>query len=175
MKRFMAVSGLALATLIVPQAALGQNAAPETTIVVTAENQRDWDRGNELEAKGLRDFQEANRDLVRRSAEVVNLQERRDTSRSRAENARQAFQSLTARPFFSDAEDARRWAKQVESTAKDWERFAERGDEAERDLTRAQRRQERAQEEVDEAQNRIDEGRALMAAAERASSIRASR
>lgn len=169
MKLLMAASGLVLATLTLPQVAMAQSDVPQSTIVVTAENQRDWDRGNELEAKGLSDLQEANRDLVRHSADVVTAQGARDTSRERADNARQAFESLTARPFFSDPEDARRWAQQVEATAKDWERFSDRGNEADRDLQRAQRRQQRAQEQVDRAQQRVDEGRAMMAAAERAS------
>lgn len=169
MKLLMAASGLVLATLTLPQVAMAQSNAPQSTIVVTAENQRDWNRGNELEAKGLRDLQEANRNLVRHSADVVTAQEMRDTSRSRADNARQAFENLTARPFFSDPEDARRWAQQVESTAKDWERFTDRGNDADRNLRRAQSRQERAQEQVDRAQQRVDEGRAMMASAERAS------
>lgn len=173
MKLLMAASGLVLATLTVPQVALAQTDAsqstPESTIVVTAENQREWNRGNEMEAKGLRDLQEANRNLVRHSADVVTAQETRNTSRDRADNARQAFENLTARPFFSNPKDARRWSQQVESTAKDWERFTERGDNASRDLQKAQDRQEKAQEQVDKAQRRVDEGRAMMVAAERAS------
>lgn len=169
MKLLMAASGLVLATLTLPPAALAQADAPQGTIVVTAENQHDWDRGNELEAKGLRDLQKANRELVKQSAAVVTAQELRDTSRSRADNARQAFENLTARPFFSSPKDAWRWSKQVEATAKDWERFSERGDNAARDLAKAQERQGKAQEQVDKAQRRVDEGRATMAAAERAS------
>ncbi|MEO1220620.1 MAG: hypothetical protein AAFY42_04615 [Pseudomonadota bacterium] len=174
MKLLMAASGLVLATFALPQVAMAQSDAPQSTILVTAENQRDWNRGNELEAKGLRDLQEASRKLVRHSADVVTAQETRDTSRSRADNARQAFESLTARPFFSDPEDARKWAQQVESTARDWARFAERGVKADRDLKKAQGQQEKAQERVDKAQRRVDEGRAMMAAAERASMGRVS-
>lgn len=185
MKLLMAASGLALATLTLPQAAMAQSNAAQsdaaqsdatqTSIVVTAENQRDWDRGNELEAKGLRDLQEANRNLVRHSADVVTAQETRDTSRSRADNSRQAFESLTSRPFFSDPQDAHKWAQQVESTAKDWERFADRGDKASRDLQKAQERQTKAQDQVDKAQRRVDEGRAMMVAAQRASAVSVSR
>lgn len=169
MKLLMAASGLVLATLTLPQVAMAQSEASQSTIVVSAENQRDWDKGNALEAKGLRDLQEANRSLVRHSADVVTAQETRDTSRSRAENARQAFESLTNRPFFSNAKEARRWSQQVEATAKDWERFTDNGEGAARDLKKAQSKQAKAQEQVDKAQRQVDEGRAMMAAAERAS------
>ncbi len=185
MKLLMAASGLALATLTLPQAAFAQSDEAQTDaaqskvvqsdIVVTAENQRDWDRGNQLEAKGLRDLQEANRKLVRHSAAVVTTQELRDTSFGRAENARQALESLTARPFFSSPKDAHSWAQQVEATANDWEKFSERGEKAARDLEKAQDRQAKAQEQVDKAQQRVSEGRAVMVAAQRASAPFAAR
>ncbi|WP_390479048.1 hypothetical protein [Altererythrobacter sp. MTPC7] len=142
---------------------------------MTAEHQRDWDRGNSREAEGLRDLQRAQRDLVRYSAAVVEAQDKRDTSMSRAENAQSSFESLTSRPFFTDAGDARDWAKQVEEVAKDWERFEERSEEGAKELRRAQRRQANAQEAVDVAQAKIDEGRAMMADAERASQRQARR
>lgn len=175
MKTFLAAGSLAVMALAAPQIAIAENTGTTPTIVVTAEHQRDWDRGNRIEADGLQDLQRAQRDLVRFSAAVVEAQDKRDTSRSRAQNAREAFENLTARPFFSDAEQAREWAKRVEETASDWERYEERSAEGARELTRAQRRQSDAQEAVDKAQAKVDEGRALMAEAERASTRRAAR
>lgn len=175
MKTFVIATGLALASLAAPQVAVAQDQPTAAEIIVSGEHQRDWDRGNRAEAEGLRDLQSAQRDLVRYSAAVVEAQDKRDTSRSRADNAREAFESLTARPFFSEAGEARVWAKQVEETAKNWERFEERSEEGARELRRAQRRQANAQEAVDKAQTQIEEGRALMAEAERASQRQARR
>ena len=176
MKTFLIAGGLAVAALAAPQIAMASERASlpaaSPDIVVTAEHQRNWDRGNRMEADGLRDMQKARESLVRYSADVVDAQDKRDTSASRAQNARDAFENLTARPFFTDAEEARDWAKQVEEAASDWERFEERSAEGARDLTRAQRRQATAQEDVEKAQAKIDEGRAMMAEAERLSQSR---
>ena len=173
MKTFLIAGGIAVAALAAPQLALaserGNVPTTGSTIVVTAEHQRDWDRGNRLEADGLRDMQKAQRDLVRYSADVVEAQDKRDTSASRARNAREAFDTLTARPLFTDSAEARDWAKRVEESASDWERFEERSAEGARELERAQRRQANAQEDVEKAQKKIDEGRAMMADAERLS------
>lgn len=175
MKFRMAVSAVALATLSLPNVGYAQANEARSTIVVTAEHQRDWERGNEIEANSLRDLQKANENLARYSADVASEQEDRDTSRSRADNARQAFENLTARPYFSDPEKAHDWAKQVESTAKDWEKHGDRADDADRDLSRALKKQAKAQEKVDSAQRKVDEARAMMAAAERASMLSGSR
>lgn len=175
MKTFLFASGLALAALAAPIAAQNQSETDGTTIVVSAEHQKDWDRGNRIEAEGLRELEEAQRDLVRYSADVVDAQGKRDSSQDRANNARQAFESLTARPYFSNPDDARDWAKLVEETASEWKRFAARSDDGAEELRRAQRRQEKAQEAVEKAQEKIDEGREMMAEAELRSMRRASR
>lgn len=172
MKTFLIAGGLAVAAFAAPQLAMASERSSVPTIVVTAEHQRDWDRGNRMEADGLGEMEKAQRDLVRYSADVVEAQDKRDTSASRALNAREAFENLTARPLFTDAEEARDWAKRVEETASDWERFEERSAEGARDLERAQRRQRNAQENVDDAQAKIDEGRAMMAQAEQLSQRR---
>lgn len=88
MKTFLIASGLALATLAAPQVAFAQDQQAEATIVVTAKHQKAWDKGQKREAEGLRDMQKAKRDLVKHSASVVNAQDLRDTSQSRADNAR---------------------------------------------------------------------------------------
>lgn len=169
MKTFLIASGLALATLAAPQVAFAQDQQAEATIVVTAKHQKAWDKGQKREAEGLRDMQKAKRDLVKHSASVVNAQDLRDTSQSRADNAREAFESLTARPFFSSPEDAHKWAKQVENAASDWDKYSERVEKGAKDFRKAQDRQADAQEAVDKAQRKIDEGRAMKAEAERAS------
>ena len=186
MKTFIIASSVALAALSAPQIALANNGAnsgsergSETVrtseIVVTAEHQRNWDRGNRIEAEGLSDLQRAQRDLVRHSADVVIAQDKRDTSLSRALNARQAFENLIARPFFTAGADAKDWAKQVEDAASDWDRFEDRSEEGAREFERAQRRQLDAQESVNEAQAQVDEGRAMKSDAERASQRSAQR
>ncbi|MGB3472547.1 MAG: hypothetical protein WBA51_17165 [Erythrobacter sp.] len=171
MKNILLASGLAFAAFSVPTMSVAQDTAGEPNIVVSAEHQRDWDRGNRLEAEGLSDLQKAQRDLVRYSADVVNAQDLRDTSVSRAQNAREAFENLTARPFFSDPAEALKWAKQVEKVAGDWRKYDRDGDTGVNDLERSQNRQARAQEQVDKAQAKIDEGRAMKNDAERASQL----
>lgn len=169
MKTFMIATGLALASLAAPQAAFAQDQQGSAGIIVSGEFQKNWDRGNQLEAEGLSDLQKAQRDLVKHSAAVVNAQDLRDTSLSRAENAQAAFQSLAARPFVGDAEGARDWAKQAERLSSDWEKFSERSEKGARDFEKAQDRQNDAQDAVQKAEAKIEEGRALKAEAERAS------
>lgn len=152
-----------------------QQSQAQSAITVTAEFQRDWERGSRLEAEGLEELARAQRELVRRSAEVVNLRNRRDTAAERAENARRTFERLTANTVFADPREARRWAQELERAARDWEENTKRRDEADRDLERALRRQTDAQAAVAEAQAKIDEGRAMMAMAERASAAGARR
>jgi len=169
------IIAIALGASSVPFAAMAQANDAADTIVVTAEHQRDWDRGNRLEARGIEDLAKAQRELVRRSADVVNFQNRRDTSMARAENAQRTFDNLVANPSVADAKDAREWAKRLEEVASEWESNAERMEEADRDLERALRRKTNAETEVVEAQSKIDEGRAQMAQAERASRLVATR
>ena len=168
MKTFVIATGLALASLAAPQVALAQDGQASADIIVSGEFQKNWDRGNRLEAEGLSDLQKAQRDLVKYSAAVVNAQDLRDTSLSRAENAQEAFENLTARPFDGDAREARDWAKQAEAHASDWEKFSKRSEKGERDLVKAQDRQADAQEAVNKAQGMIEEGRALKDEAQRA-------
>lgn len=174
MKTFLIASGLALASLAAPHMAVAQDQQTAADIIVSGKYQKDWDRGHKLEAEGLRDLQEAKRDLVKHSAAVVNAQDLRDTSQSRADNAREAFESLTVRPFFSSADDAYKWAKQVESAASDWDKHSARSEQGVKDLNKAQKRQADAQEAVDKAQAKIDRGSAMKADAERASQRQAS-
>ncbi|MEM7688072.1 MAG: hypothetical protein AAF291_03540 [Pseudomonadota bacterium] len=175
MKTIIIATGLALASLATPQMAFAQEEAPATQIIVAGQYQKSWDRGHKLEAEGLTEMQKAKRDLVKHSAAVVNAQDLRDTSQSRADNAREAFESLTARPFFSDAEDARKWAKQVESAASNWEKYTGHSERGAKDLLKAQGRQADAQAAVEKAQAKIDRGLAMKADAERASLRQAAR
>ncbi len=176
MKTFFIASAAVFAALAAPQVAFANtgddnavSSSATAEIIVSAEHQRTWDRGNRMEADGLRDLERARRDLVRYSADVVTAQDKRDTSLSRALNARQAFENLTVRANFTSGDDAKDWAKQVEELASDWDRFESRSSEGVRELDRALRRQANAQEAVDDAQAQVDEGLAMKSDAERAS------
>lgn len=175
MKNLIAYAAITLALVGAPVVVSAQDPNPASPIVVTGKYQKDWDKGSKLEADGLKDLDGSKRDLVKYSAEVVNAQNKRDNSRSRADNARETFESLTARPYFSDPDDARKWAKQVESAASDWAKYNARQDDGAKELKKAQSRQADAQEAVDKAQAKIDKGRTMMAEAERASLRQASR
>ena len=169
MKTFLIAGAVALATVVAPHGAFAQDTAVAGDIIVTGQYERDWNRGNVLEAQGLKDLQKAQRELVKYSAAVVNAQDLRDTSQERADNARASFEKLTSRPFIGAAEEARKWAKQVEAAASDWEKFEARRDEGADDLRKAQKRQVKAQTSVDQAQAKVDEGKAMKAHAEAAS------
>ena len=170
MKPIFYATTLALAALAAPQAAFAQaDEAPAGSIIVSGEFQKDWNKGNKLEAEGLGELQKAKDSLVRYSADVVNAQDLRDTSQDRADNARLAFEALTQRPYFSSPEEARKWAKQVEDAASDWEKYQSRRDEGAKDLVKAQKKQADAQEDVTKAERKIEKGRSLMAEAERSS------
>lgn len=168
------ISAAAAFTLASGPIASAQETTDPSPIVVMAKYQGDWDKGSKLEAEGLAALEVAQRDLVKYSAEVANAQDKRDSSQSRAENARQAFQSLTARPYFSDPNDARDWARQVQGAAADWAKYDARQGDGANELRKAQKRQAGAQEAVAKAQSRIEKGRSLMAEAERSSIHQAS-
>lgn len=172
-KTMFFATGLALAALAAPQVVAAQDRQPQQEILVTGKYKKDWDKGNKLEAEGLKELQEAKRELVKYSAAVVNAQDLRDTSRERAENARAAFESLVARPYFSSSKEALSWARQVERAAADWAKFDERSEEGAKDLKKAQERQEKAQKAYDKAQAKIDKGRAMKLEAEQASRLQA--
>lgn len=162
----LAASALPFCVQAQDQAAAGE-AIPQ--IVVSGEHQRDWDRGNRLEAEGLNELAGAERTLVQRSAAVVNAENARNTARQRAENARQSLENLRQREVLADPDEARRWAQSVKSAAEEWEHQDDQVRTHARSLERAIKRQATARDAVSQAQAKIDRGRALMHSAETAS------
>lgn len=169
MKKFLVGAATALALVGTPAMVSAQQSAATPQIVVSGKYQKDWNKGSQLEAEGLQQLEKAKKNLVGVSADVVNAQNKRDSSHSRAENARQTFENLTTQMVFSDPEEAHKWARQVESSASDWAKYHARRDDGVKELRKAQKRQESAQEDVAKAQAKIDKGRTLMVEAERAS------
>ena len=157
-----------MAVASVSGAAVAQQNASTAPASVTAENQRDWNRGSRLEADGLKELGEAEQVLVRRSADVVNLENQRDSATSQAMNAKRAFDTLRAQPEIIDPDQARTWAQDVADAAKSWEDFDDRV-QSSSSLESASRRLVSAQEDVAKAQEKVNRGRVMMAAAERLS------
>lgn len=174
MKKIFASAAIAM-TLCGTPVVSAQDAAAIPKIVVTSEFQKDWSKGSKLETDGLSDLETAKSDLAKFGADVVNAQTKRDNAQSRSNDARQTFESLTARPYFSDPDAARSWAKQVEDAASDWAKYDARADDGASELRKATKRRADAQQAVDKAQGKVDRGRKLMAEAEGASLRQASR
>ena len=175
MNKFFVGAATALALAGTPAIVSAQQPAATPQIVVTGKFQKDWNKGSQLEAEGLQELEKAKKNLVGVSADVVNAQNKRDSSHSRAENARQTFENLTNQMVFSDPEEARKWAKRVESAASDWAKYHARREEGVKELRKAQKRQSSAQDDVAKAQDKIDKGRTMMVEAERASMRQQSR
>ncbi len=176
MKAFIAAASLCLPALMVPGAANAQTANPSASanspIVVTAKHQKNWDKGSKLEAEGLKDLEKAKNGLVGFSADVVEAQNKRDSSRARGENAAAEFRRLLAsQTYFSDADEAERWAKQVEKSASEWAKYDGRRLDGRKELDKGMSKQNKAQAAVDKAQNKVDRGRAMKREAERLSSM----
>lgn len=172
MKSIFYAAGIMLAATAVPGLAIAQGTMNAPEIVVTGKYERDWNKGSDLEAKGLRELEKAKKDLVRYSADVVNAQNKRDTARARSENASAEFLKLTSNiAYFSDASEASRWARQVDKAASDWAKNDDRRGDGRKELDRAMKKQAAAQKAVDQAQAKVDKGRAIKAEAERLSSL----
>ncbi|MGN3974196.1 hypothetical protein [Tsuneonella sp. SYSU-LHT278] len=172
MKSVFGSVAILLATVGMPATAAAQDAMPAPQIIVIGKYQKDWDKGSKLEAEGLVALEKAKKDLVRYSADVVDAQNKRDGSRARSEHAAAEFRKLTSNiTYFSDAEEAARWARQVEKAASQWAKYAERRGDGRKELDAATRKQSQAQSAVDKAQAKVDRGRAMKAEAERLSRI----
>jgi hypothetical protein len=175
MKAFIAATCLILPAMMIPAAVSAQQeGAQQTTvaapIVVTAKYMKDWTKGSKMEAEGLKDLEKAKNNLVGYAADVVEAQNKRDSSQARGDNASAEFRRLTANPiYFADGEEAARWAKQVDKAASEWAKFAERGTDGRDDLDSAMSKQNKAQAAVDKAQNKVDRGRTMKIEAERLS------
>ncbi|XUU59527.1 hypothetical protein ACRAQ6_08015 [Erythrobacter sp. HA6-11] len=170
MKTAWIAAGIALSALSAPTYASERSATAESTIIVSGQFQKDWQRGSTLEAEGLKAMEKARKELVKHSADVVEAQTKRDLANQRAANARASFEALTVNGSVSaTSKDAHRWAKQVEEAASEWEKQEERGSDGSKDLEKALKKQTKAQAAVDKAQAKVDLGRKLKADAELAS------
>lgn len=133
-----------------------------TEIVVTAKNQKLWDKGNQLEAKGLTAYEKARKNLIESSSDVVKAQNKRDSSAAQSDRASAEFRNLTSVvPNFSNGEDAKKWSESVNNAASEWAKYADRRIDGRDDLTKSSKAQNKAQEQVDKAQAMIDRGRAM--------------
>lgn len=172
MKSILTAAALALAASSIPVAAMAQEALSAPSIVVSGKYQKTWDKGSKLEAEGLRDLEKAKKDLVRYSADVVDAQNKRDSSRNRSDNASAEFRKLTSNiTYFSDAEEASRWARQVDKAASNWAKYDDRRGDGRKDLDKASKNQRKVQGAVDKAQAKVDRGRTMKAEAERLSRL----
>lgn len=172
MRKFLAsvAIGALLSSAALPAAVLAEEAPAVTQIVVTGKHQKQWNRGSELERKGLDARAKAQRDLAEANRDVIDAQNKRNSNQGKAENASGDFRQLTAvMPVFTSGDEAARWARQVEQAASRWAKADNRGDDGARELRKAMRAQSKAQAAVDKAQAQIDKGQALKAEAERRS------
>ena len=109
---------------------------------------------------------------TRISADVVDAQNKRDSSRNRSDNASAEFRKLTSNiTYFSDAEEATRWARQVDKAASQWAKYDDHRGDGRKDLDKATKKQRKAQGAVDKAQAKVDRGRSMKAEAERLTSL----
>ena len=139
-------------------------------IVVTGQHKSKWDKGSALERKGLAARSKAQQALSEASRDVIDAQNKRDNNRALSDNASRDFRQLTNPvPEFVEAADAARWAKKVDAAASRWAKANEKGDDGAAALRKAMKAQEKAQGSLDKAQQQVEQGRAQMAEAERAS------
>lgn len=172
MKSILAAASLAIATTALPAVAIAQDAMAVPTIVVTGKYQERWEKGSKLEAEGLGDLEEAKKNLVRYSADVVDGQNKRDGSGDQSDNASAEFRKLTSNMAqFSDGKEASRWARQVEKAASNWAKYDNRRGDGRNELNKAMKKQTKAQEAVEKAQLKVERGRAMKAEAERLSAL----
>lgn len=159
----------AASVAVLPAAASAQaEAAPQ--IVVSAKYQKDWDKGHEMEAKGLAELEKAKRDLIKHSADVVEAQNKRTSAGAQGMNAEEKFRALTQPvPVFTSPDEAARWARQVDDVAKEWAKYSDRQGDGAKAFEKSVERQNKAQAAVNKAEARIERGRAMKAEAERLS------
>ena len=180
MKAFIVAASLILPAMMVPGIASAQGttaaSAANAPIIVTGKFKKNWEKGSKLEAEGIKELEKAKNTLVGHSADVVEAQNKRDSARARAENASAEFRRLTSsQSYISDAEEAARWAKQVEKAASEWAKYDDRRLDGREDLDKSSSQQKKAQAAVDKAQSKIDRGRTMKMEAERLSSAAARR
>lgn len=173
MKFYLTMTAALLGTALSSTAISAQANPAPSEIVVTAEHQRDWNRGKQIETSGLEDLSEAQQKLARYNAERTSAQTAHDAAQAHVDNARSGFEAQVAQAAnVTDPDRARDFGRDIKKFADDWENFDDQLRVADRDLERATSRQRDAQEDYDKAQAAVDRGRAMMAEAERRSSNR---
>ncbi|MFC4293212.1 hypothetical protein ACFOWX_12375 [Sphingorhabdus arenilitoris] len=155
-----------------PQLAVAQQDESAPAIVVTAKLQKQWDKGSQLELKGLKERAKAEKALADANRDVIAAQSKRDNSRAIGNNAKDEFLKLTSPvPYFADADEAARWARQVDKVAGEWAKHDDRRLDGRADLEKAQKKQAKAQSALAKAQSDVDQGRSLKLDAEQRSQI----
>ncbi len=173
MKSYLTMTAALLGTALSSTAISAQANPAQSEIVVTAEHQRDWNRGKQIETSGLEDLSKAQEKLARYNAERADAQTARDAAQDRVDGARSGFEAQVAQATnVTNPDRARDSGRDIKKFADDWENFDDQLRVAERDLERATNRQSDAQEDYDKAQAAVDLGRTMMAEAERRSSNR---
>lgn len=174
MKLHVTMAAALLSAAYFPISASAQ-AGPEaqSEIIVTAEHQRDWNRGRQIETRGLADLADAEQKLARFNAERADAQTTRDTAQTRVDTARSGFEALVAQATsVTDPDRARDFGRDIKKYSDDWENFDDQLRSADSNLERAANSQSNAQEDRDKAQAVVDRGRAVMAEAARRSANR---
>lgn len=172
MSRSLLAFCLTLPALALSTGAIAQQQSRAPITVVADKYQRDWDKGNALELKGLAELEKAQRDVIKYTADVESAQNNRRGSSARSQAAEQDFRKLTLdMPDFRSGDEAEKWARDVKKTADDWAKYGGRTSDANDDFSGAVRKLEKAQEAVNKAERRVEEGRTMKASAEQKSRL----
>ncbi|NJM49892.1 MAG: hypothetical protein HC843_02580 [Sphingomonadales bacterium] len=133
----IAAASLAIAA---PNTLFAQQSGIAPAAIVSGKLQKQWDKGSKLERKGLANRAKAEKSLADASRDVINAQSKRDNGRAIGENAKAEFLQLTsATPYFADAQEAARWARQVDKVAGLWAKHDDRRLDGRADLEKAQK------------------------------------
>lgn len=169
MKIGLTVIGILAASVALSPVAMAQQSSP---IVVTGKYQKQFDKGAKLEAQGMAELEKARKNLLGHSSDVSDAQSKRDAALQRAQTAEAEFRKLTGSvQSFTDAAEARKWARQVEASAEEWAKYDDRRADGRSDLDSSSKSQGKAQAAVDKAQAKIDQGRQMQAEARRLSAM----
>lgn len=169
MRMIRTISYWAAFVLIVNQPLFAQE--PDAAeIVVTAEHQVDWSRGQRLEREGIDRMSRAERRIRDANERITRGESRAADAERRLNNARDEYRRLaTNLDAGANSAIALRHSRQLKSAAESWAAAEERLDEGRDLINDGRSRLARAERERDQAQQRVDRGRALKTEAERAS------
>lgn len=141
-------------------------------IIVTAEHQRDWSRGQQMERDGIENLARAERRLGDAQQLIERGESRSTDARRRLDSARTEYRQLAGSLDASaDSTTAVRHSRAMRTAAERWSGAEERLDDGDELLRDGRNRLQRAENERDEARQRIERGLALKTRAERASAV----